>query len=146
MVPKNLTEERRTLGALLRRPFEALVDEVYRRLAAEGFADLRPAHGAVFRHIPPDGARTTDLAGRAGMTKQSMAYLVGDLEAMGYAETVPDPDDGRAKRVRLTARGHEAQEAAARFSAELEAEWARRIGPREWAAMRGTLERLFETL
>ncbi len=146
MVPKNLTEERRTLGALLRAPMDALVREVYARLAEEGFEHVRPAHGAVFRHVLPQGSRTTELAAQAGMTKQSMGYLVDDLVSLGYAEVRPDPDDGRAKLVVLTRRGVEAQEAAVRFSAELEAEWARGVGMEEWAATRRTLERLADML
>ena len=144
MVPKTLTEERRTLGALLRRPYEAMLSEVYRRLGEAGFADLRPAHSPVFRHVLPEGSRTVDLAADAGMTKQSMAYLVSDLETMGYVELLPDPLDGRAKRVRLTPRGVEAQEAAAQFSGEIEGLWAAKVGEAEWKVARRVLERLFD--
>jgi DNA-binding MarR family transcriptional regulator len=41
------------------------------------------------------------------MTKQSMAELVAHLEAHGYAERVPGPEDGRARLVRATARGRD---------------------------------------
>ncbi|MGV3615540.1 MAG: MarR family winged helix-turn-helix transcriptional regulator [Fimbriimonas sp.] len=146
MVPKNLTDERNTLGSILRRCFEALVETVYGRLGEQGFVDLRPAHGAVFRHVLPDGMRATELAARAGMTKQSMGYLVADLEARGYVEQGPDPTDGRAKVVRLTARGREAQAAAARISGEVEREWAARVGAAEWHFTRQTLGRLVEEL
>ena len=73
---KNLTEEVGTLGALLRLPYQALARRLYREIAENGFPDVRPAHGSVFRHILPEGSRVTDLAERAGMTKQSMSYLV----------------------------------------------------------------------
>lgn len=146
MVPKNLTDEQDTLGSLLRRCFEGLLARVYDRLAEEGFADLRPSHGAVFRHILPDGMRTTDLAAAAGMTKQSMAYLVGDLEARGYVEVSPDPADGRAKVVRLTPRGGEAQTAAARISKEIEDGWSEKVGRKEWGKVRTALAGLAEHL
>src|SRR3712207_8110617 len=39
---------------------------------------------------------------RAGMTKQSMGYLVDYLQQHGYLERVPDPDDQRAQTIRIT--------------------------------------------
>jgi len=146
MVPQNLTDERRTLGSILRRSFERLAEEVYSALAREGYPDVRPAHGAVFRHILPEGSRVTTLAQRAGMTKQSMGYLVDSLAELGYVELEPDPKDGRAKVVLLTERGRRAQEAAATSSERLEAVLAERVGREEYAAMRKSLERLADAL
>lgn len=145
MVPKSLTEEGTTLGPLLRKAVEALIREVYEGgLAEAGFPDLRPAHGAVLRHMPANGARATDLALRAGMRKQSMGYLLDDLQTLGYVESVGDPDDRRARIVCFTDRGREAQAAAARISAAAEARWASALGARDWAVTRRTLERLGE--
>lgn len=146
MVPENITDERRTLGSLLRRLYQTLSQEVYQTLGKEGFSELRVSHGAVFRTILPNGMRTTDLAQRAGMTKQSMGALVADLEATGYVELLADPQDGRAKLVCLTEKGRLAQEAAARISGEVEARWAKQVGGREWHNTRRTLERLVEGL
>ncbi len=143
---KTLTEERRTLGALLRLPFRELARRVYGRLAESGYADIREAHGAVFRHILPGGSRLTHLAERAGITKQSMAYLVDSLGELGYVEYAPDPDDRRAKLARLTERGHSAQQAALRISLQVEREMAALIGEREMADLRALLERLTDRL
>ena len=74
---------RRMIGALLRIPFQAINARLEAELAAAGFADLRPAHFSVFQHLPADGARVTDLAERAQITKQSMGYLVDHLEERG---------------------------------------------------------------
>jgi DNA-binding MarR family transcriptional regulator len=75
-------------------------------MAANGFPEIRPSHSVVFRHIAPAGSRLTELAGTAGLTKQSMAYLVGHLEQHGYVKITTDPADGRARRVQLTRRGN----------------------------------------
>lgn len=136
----NITEERRTLGLLLRRPYEALQAQVYGGLAARGFPEIRPAHSAVFRHIAAGGSRLTDLAARAGMTKQSMAYLVDSLERDGFLALAPDPSDGRARLVRLTARGRRVWDALIALSAEAEAALAARIGAERHAAFRALLE------
>ena len=141
-----VTERRRTLGALLRLPYEALQREVYGGLAARGFPGIRPAHSAVFRHIGPDGARLTALAERAGMTKQSMAYLVDGLEEAGHLRSAPDPNDGRARIVRLTAKGERVLDALLDLSAEAEARVADRIGKRRAAKLRRALEEWVDAL
>ncbi len=66
----------------------------------------------MFGNIEAEGMRLTELAERAGMTKQGVGEAVTDLEGLGYAERVADPSDGRAKIIRLTARGAAAQRAA----------------------------------
>ena len=141
---KNVTEEAGTLGALLRLPYLALQTRVYGRLAEMGFADIRAAHSSVFRHILPDGSRVTDMAEAAQITKQSMAYLVDYLYERGYVEYFPDPEDGRAKLVRLTDRGRDFQQSAIRLSAEVEAQLAARMAEGEMAELRRLLGRLVE--
>lgn len=142
MVPESPSAGRRSLGLLLRTAYDALAREVYGRLAETGFPDVRPAHSAVFRYLPPEGAHLVDLAAAAGMRKQSMGYLVDDLESLAYVESAPDPGDRRARTVRFTTRGQEAWETLIRLSHETEAAWSAPLGPRDWAVTRRTLERL----
>ena len=104
------------LPPLLDNAKEAGFEELHRRLAERGFADIRHAHGCVFRWVEPDGTRLTELAELAGHSKQAVGEFVCDLEAMGYVERVPDPLDGRAKIIRLTERGAEAKAPPARSS------------------------------
>ncbi len=139
---RNVTEARATIGALLRLPYESLAEWLYGELAAAGHPGVRRAHSAVFRHIAPGGSRLTDLAERAGMAKQSMAYLVDGLIAAGYLATAPDPSDGRARLVRLTESGREVQETLIRLSAAAEAECAQAMGAAEYARLRELLGRL----
>jgi DNA-binding MarR family transcriptional regulator len=134
------TEELHTLGVLLRAPFEAMLDFNYDRLAKAGFAEIRPAHGAVLRHVARDGSRITELAERARMAKQSMAELVEYLRVRGYVGLVADPSDGRAKLVRLTARGWTVHRTLTRLSGEFERECARSLGEEKWRQLRGLLE------
>ena len=140
MDTRPVTERQRTLGALLRLPYEALQREVYGGLAARGFPEIRPAHSAVFRHIAPEGSRLTALAERAGMTKQSMAYLVDGLAAAGHLTSTPDPVDGRARIVRLTPKGEGVLAALLALSAEAEARVAERIGEKRAGKLRRYLE------
>lgn len=142
MTGENISRSQRTLGFLLRQAYEHLADRVYGQLAAAGFADIRRAHSSVFRHIAAAGSRVSDLADRAHMTKQSMAYLVESLMALGYLEVVPDPADGRAKLARLTARGEAASHALVRLSREAEDELAGHLPAGEMETLRAHLDTL----
>jgi DNA-binding MarR family transcriptional regulator len=130
------------LIALLTDVQRQLQDELHSRLRTRGWPEIRPSHGCVFGGMRPEGARLTDLADRARITKQSVGEIVSDLEQLGYVERIPDPDDKRAKLVRLTPRGQEVQKVARATFAEIEAEWGERIGKRKVAELRATLEEL----
>ena len=133
------------IATLLRVPYRVLVRELYRRLAEEGF-DLQPAHSSVFPNLRAGPAHSTELAEKAQITKQSMGYLLEALEKRGYVERIPDPNDGRAKLVRLTQAGVEAEQAATRIIGEIEAEWARLLGGRDAEQLRSLLQRLLDAL
>ncbi len=107
---------------------------------------MRPAHGAVFRHILPEGSRITELADRAQLTKQSMGALVDYLRDHGYVELHPDPLDGRAKRVCLTERGRALQHTALEISREVEQELGSQLGLRRMQRLREVLEELNDLL
>lgn len=89
---------------------------------------MRASHGAVFESIAPKGSRITDMADRAGMTKQSMGQFVHDLKEQGYVERRRDPSDGRANLIRLTARGRKAVSAAFEGLQQLQANFERTVG------------------
>ena len=63
------------------------------------------AHVHITRHLPPQGARLTELASSAGMSKQAMDDLVDQCAAWGLVTREPDPLDARARRVVFTATG-----------------------------------------
>ncbi|MCF8167051.1 MAG: MarR family winged helix-turn-helix transcriptional regulator [Rhodoferax sp.] len=90
-------------------------------LAARG--QVAAAHWHITRHLPEQGARLTDLAQRAGMTKQAMAALVSQCEAWGMVAREADPLDARARRIVFTATGfawlHAYRDAVAQTEAEM---------------------------
>ena len=123
----------RPLPALLDHVKEMAVAELHARLADEGFPEIRPGHGCVFRFIEPDGSRLTDIAERAGLTKQAVGEVVSSLEELGHVERLSCPEDGRAKIIHLTDSGREAVAAAERIFADIEARWAAEVGERRMA-------------
>lgn len=112
-----------TLIALLRRSSRAMVEEITDHMQAAGYPWAPARHYPVFESIDPGGTRITILAARAGITHQSMAQLVDELEQRGIVERVPDPSDRRARLVRLTEEGHERVGVAMREIDKIEARW-----------------------
>ena len=140
------SEDRRMIGALLRIPREAAIRQVLAGLAASDFGNVRPAHFTVFQHLPPEGMRLTALAEAALLTKQSMGYLVDDLETLGYVERVPDPADRRAKLVRLTPRGRQVDDTVRAVIRQIEADWAARMGQEDYRRLVKLLRALIAIL
>jgi DNA-binding MarR family transcriptional regulator len=130
----------------MRTGWHGFVDELFVRLAAEGFDDLTPSHSPVFQHIEQGGTRIGVLAERARMTTQSMGYLVDALETRGYFERKPDPSDRRASLVVITDRGREEIRVARRLIAGIEREWEERIGADRMALLREALKALASSL
>ena len=63
------------------------------------------AHIHITRHLAVGGARLTDLALSAGMSKQAMGDLVTQCEAWGLVTRTFEAHDKRAKKVVFTASG-----------------------------------------
>jgi DNA-binding MarR family transcriptional regulator len=141
------TTDRRLIGELLRNPNAARVRHVERGFAAAGHAAIHPPHLPVFEYVDHErGSRITDLARHANVTAQAMSEVVAYLERHGYVERVADPSDGRAKLVRLTARGGELYGVARRLIVELESKWAGRIGDRKLRELKRLLGELWDAI
>lgn len=77
-----------------------LVDEsAVAEIRAASGKPFRRAHTGLFPHIDLEGTRLTVLAQRVGTSKQAVAQLVDELVDFGVLVRLPDPDDGRAKRI-----------------------------------------------
>ncbi len=133
------------IGALLRVPAEAIHRRIIHDLNAAGFAELSLPHMALFRFPGPDGVRPGVLAERAGMSKQAMNRLLGSLEDLGYLVRSDAPDEGRARIVRFTKRGHAAYAKAVKVLGEIESEWLAELGPRDFAQLKKLLFRVWES-
>lgn len=86
------------------------------------------AHVHITRHLPLSGARLTELARLAGMTKQSMGKLVDQCEAWGLVTRQPDPVDARARLIVFTPLGLDWLAAFQGAVAQAEAEFRAAVG------------------
>lgn len=127
---------------LLDDVLDGAFDDFRARLSEAGYGRIRPGHGCVFGHIDGDGSRLTELAAQSGFTKQAVGEAVADLESLGFVERAPDPGDGRAKIIRLTAEGEAAQATARLLFDEIEQRWAERYGAERIAALRELIEEI----
>jgi DNA-binding MarR family transcriptional regulator len=132
------------LGLLMFIPYRAMEKEVLDALAGQGFDDITLAQARVFQRIDRDGSRLTELAQAAQVTKQTVGFLVDQLERAGYVERTPDPRDGRARLVRVAARGAAATRASLAVVAEIEARWVAHLGKARTAQLREALTMLRE--
>jgi DNA-binding MarR family transcriptional regulator len=122
------TNDERVFTVLIgfRRTAQLMVEELAKRLEADGFGEIPPAYHALFENIDPGGTRLTALAARAEMTHQSMSELVATLERRGWVERRPDPSDGRARLVCLTPEGRRLTARGLHHINEIEAAWQAR--------------------
>ena len=86
------------------------------------------AHVHITRHLPLAGARLTELAQWAGMTKQAMGDLVDQCEAWGLVRRGPDPRDARARLIVFTPAGLDWLAAFRDAVAQAEAEFRAAVG------------------
>ena len=104
-----------------------------------GYPDITLAQARLARGIDPGGTRLSVLAERAQFSRQTATALVDRLEAAGYVERVADPDDGRARLVRLTERALSGLPVARAEEQRIETEWERHLGAGRMAALREAL-------
>ena len=114
--------------SLVEKAAHGLGVEMVATAHAHGFSEVRLAHDAVFGTLPGEGARITDMAARAGITKQSMGEVVRELVDLGICRMEPDPEDGRAKIVTYTDYGRQVTDAGFRHLQKMERRLARTFG------------------
>ena len=136
--------QRQELGILLFIANRALEQRAFDAVVAAGITDITLAQARVAARIGPHGSRVSELAEQARVTKQSAAFLVEQLEAVGYVERVPDPTDRRARLVRLTARARPVAQAADAEVQRVLSEWAAHVGEDRVRQMHETLRDLRE--
>ena len=129
------------LAALLLRGSDWFDVALRARLEADGWPALSRSQALVFAALDPDrGTRIVDVAASLDVTRQSAHTLVHGLVDLGLLVLVPDPDDGRARRVLPTDRGRRLTTAAARHLADVEAVLSQRIGASAVTALRGAAQ------
>ena len=134
------------IGALLRMPVDFIRRRMIDALHARGYDDISGAHFQVLRWPGPRGQRPVELAAAAGMSKQAMNYLLGQLEQLGYVTRAVDPDDVRSRRVYATERGMSTVTTIRAAVTEVERDWEARLGSEDWHELKRILTRLNQVI
>jgi DNA-binding MarR family transcriptional regulator len=127
------------LARLFAMGYRMLVDDLHEELPRRGWSDVRPAFGFVLLALRDSPAALRDLPGALGTSKQAVSKLVDAMVAAGYVDRDTDPDDARAKRVRLSPRGRRLLAAVEEIYAELERDWAAALGADRLTGLREDL-------
>src|SRR3954454_8418442 len=126
----------KSLQVLLRDAHDAVEAENQAVLAQSGFADIKPWHAGVLRNLGEHGARPSELAMRAGITRQAVTKVLDELERLDGLRREPDSAHGRGVIVRYTDRGRTGLDIVRKRMLELEPEFAKRVGATRWADAR----------
>jgi len=141
-----LTVDRDDLGFLLAKATQRWNELLRERFRAAGWSEVRPSYGSLLVPLfEEDGLRMGELARRARLSKQTMTTMVRLLEREGLVRREPDPDDGRASRIVLTAKARQFGPVAERTLAELGALAQERLGERRLTALKHELKEWIET-
>jgi DNA-binding MarR family transcriptional regulator len=133
------------LGFLLAKATHRWNELLAERFAAAGHSEIRPSYGSVLVPLfEDDGLRMGELARRAHLSKQTMTELVRRLEGEGLVERRPDPADGRASLIFLTARSRDFEPAATVILDDLDRLVRGQIGDERAAELRASLCELLE--
>jgi DNA-binding MarR family transcriptional regulator len=116
--------------------FESRVLEL---MSQSGHPQARISHISLTRNLDLGGTRVSELARRAGMTKQAMGELVSQCAALRLVVTSADPSDKRARVVRFTPAGQQWLEAFRHAVDEAEREMRDEVGSMAMDVLRGAL-------
>ena len=138
--------KRASLGQVLFKCARLFNEQAIARLRERTGLPLRTAHTALLPHVDFDGTRLTELARRMSVSKQAVHQLVGEMEAMGALERVPDPTDGRARLIRFSKAGMQGMFAGLEVLEQLRREAEGELGIERTARLHQDLLALLQVL
>ena len=124
------------IGALVRMPANAVVARILADLHEVDYTGLVPAHLAVLSTGTRRTAVASELAAEAGMTKQAMNYLLGQMQQLGYLTPATTTRRTSASSASPHQRGHAAARAIRKASPGIEDHLEKQLGPAEFARLR----------
>ncbi|SNS88174.1 MarR family protein [Noviherbaspirillum humi] len=132
---------RHNIGRLLNNAIQRFEKRILEQMEQAGHGGCSLSHIGVTRNLDIEGTRATELARRAGMTKQAMGELIAQLEERGLVERRPDPIDRRARIVYFSDQGLEWLNAFHIALDRAESEMRREIGAAGLELMKQALEK-----
>ena len=132
--------EKVNLGRLFLNAFRWMDSSFIQLIGEHGWRDIPKSNSLVFPHLLKGGIRPSEIARRAGVTRQAVHQVLNDLRERGLIATKPDPTNRRAKLVFLTARGRQFDRAVGEVADRMESVLSERIGVDAVRSLRSALE------
>ena len=127
------------VGRLLNNAVSRFESRVLELMSQSGHPQARISHISLTRNLDLQGTRVSELARRAGMTKQAMGELVSQCVALRLVVASVDPSDKRARVVQFTPEGLQWLEAFRKAVDRAEREMRDEIGAMSMDVLRGAL-------
>lgn len=134
--PASLGED---LGVLLAACCERVVRTVLAALGPAGYGHLTSTQAITLLFIGRGINTVTRLAERSGLTTQAMSKICAVLQADGLLDRQPHTDDGRSRRLALTADGHRLHDLLSQAGADAERAWTDLVGAQTLQTVRAAL-------
>jgi DNA-binding MarR family transcriptional regulator len=132
------------IGLLATAVAGGVTEHIRTRLADDGFEDVRDAFGYVVQGLLAGDTTVTALAARLGVSAQAVSKTVTEMERLGYVARGDDPDDRRARPLRLTPRGGAMVDSSRRARLAVARELGRGLGTRDEAELVRLLQQAAE--
>ena len=128
------------LGQLLLRGFHWMDEGLQRGLQAKGWPEITHAQSMLIIAVGEGINRPSDIAKYLGVSRQAVHQSLNEIVRLGIMEMSPDPNDGRAKVVRVSEAAMPIVKEARKINAGLEKALAKRIGAERVGILREILE------
>jgi len=103
-----------------------------RELSRAGVEDLPPSYGDILYIIHSQGVSyVKEIVDRSYKDKSTVSNSINHLVKNGYVEKIPDPEDGRRVRIKLTKRSEKYIDAMAEISRKLKTKLFRSMSGEE---------------
>lgn len=127
------------VGRLLNNAIERFESHILQLMDAAGYGGFTLSHFTITRNLDLEGTRATELAKRAGITKQSVGELIVQLEKYGVVARKPDPTDKRSRIVFFTPSGIEWLKTFRTALQQAETEMEEKLGPQRLKELKQAL-------
>jgi DNA-binding MarR family transcriptional regulator len=116
-------------------------DRMLRSAPRFGYGFVTPAMHRLFAHMSRKPVSISELARRLAVSRQAVHQTVAEACRRGILELVHDPTDARVRKVRFTEKGLVMIRSASQSVRSIETDLQRRLGARDFAALRRILAR-----
>ena len=117
-------------------------DRIQSHLHALGYEDVPAAAVSMLPLLEGKGVRPVTLASKLKISKQAVQQSLKPLEQSKYVETVPDPNDGRGKLVKLTESGDTLLKTMHKVKQSVQDELRGQIGKKTFRKMEESLNEI----